>query len=131
MSARFRFVTFILVGGLAAAVNVATRALVSLVAPYTVAITVAFLVALVLAFTLNRIYVFRSAGSRTHQFGKFLIVNLAALVQIWAVSMLLARFVLPWIGEVWQPELVAHTVGVLSPVVTSYAAHKRFTFAHA
>ena len=131
MSGHRRFAAFLLVGGLAAVVNVATRALVSLVAPFGVAIASAFLVALFVAFTLNRIYVFQSAGSRTHEFGKFLVVNLAALLQIWAVSMLLARFVLPWIGESWDPELVAHTVGVLSPVATSYVAHKRFTFARA
>lgn len=130
MSARRRFITFILVGGLAAAVNIVTRAALSLIAPYSVAITLAFLVALTVAFTLNRLYVFGSLGNPTHQFWRFLVVNLAALVQIWAVSMLLARYILPWVGESWEPELVAHTIGVLSPVVTSYMAHKRFTFAH-
>ena len=129
MSARRRFVTFILVGGLAAAVNIVARAAFSLVAPFSVAITLAFFIALTLAFTLNRIYVFGNLGNRAHQFWRFLVVNLAALVQTWGVSMLLVRYILPGIGEGWQPELVAHTIGVLSPVVTSYVAHKHFTFA--
>jgi len=40
----------------------------------------------------------------------------------------LARWVLPSIGIVEHAEALAHLVGVLVPVVTSYFGHKRWSF---
>jgi putative flippase GtrA len=63
-----------------------------------------------------------------HEYIRFAIVNIGALVQVWLVSVGLARWLLPAISWTYQPELVAHTIGVLSPAVTSYYGHKLFTF---
>ncbi len=128
MSARGRFAAFIVVGGFAAAVNIGARVLFNLAVSYEVAIVLAFPVALSAAFILNKIYVFRSTGDLTAQFVRFLAVNLVALAQVWAVSMILDRLLFPKIGLVWHTEFLAHVLGVLSPIVTSYVAHKRYTF---
>jgi putative flippase GtrA len=55
-------------------------------------------------------------------------VNLLALVQVWLISVGLVRLVFPAIGFIWQAETMAHAIGVVSPVITSYFAHKYYSF---
>jgi len=62
------------------------------------------------------------------QAGKYLVVNLLALLQTFLISMLLARWVLPAVGIIEHAEALGHLVGVLVPVVTSYFGHKFLTF---
>lgn len=124
-----RFFTFILVGGGAAAVNVLSRALFSLWFPYSVAIVLAFVCGLTLAFCLNKALVFRDAVNPVRsQATWFLVINLAALVLTFSISMLLARIIFPAIGLTWHAELIAHAIGVCAPVVTSYVAHQKLSF---
>ncbi len=68
-------------------------------------------------------------GRASRQTLRFALVNLVALAQVWVVGVGLARIVFPKIGFVWHAELVAHIIAVLSPVLTSYFAHKHFSFA--
>lgn len=124
-----QFIGFVLVSGIAGAANFGSRFLFSLLLPYTVAICAAFVVGLTTAFLLNRRYVFSdSLQSKQSQALRFLAVNLVALVQTVLVSLLLARWLLPLIGWTWQPEAVAHAAGIAVPAVTSYLAHKHWTF---
>ena len=124
-----QFVLFALVGGIAALVNILARLGFSLVTPFEVAIVLAFPVALTVAFLLNRYFVFSATdGHAPSQYARFLLVNLVALVQVFVVSVLLARVIFPWAQFTWNAETVAHVIGVLSPIVTSYALHKSFTF---
>ena len=124
-----RFGRFLLAGGFAAVVNIVSRIGFDLFMPYEVAIVFAYGIGLTTAFLLNRRFVFTSAGDdRTGQYLRFALVNLAALAQVWVVSVLFARVILPAIGWEWHAELVAHVIGVASPAVTSYYAHKWFTF---
>ncbi len=126
-----QFVSFMVVGGIAAAVNIASRILFSLAVSYEVAIVLAFFCGLVTGFLLNRAFVFRSAigGNTSRQAVRFTLVNLLALVQVWVIGVGLARFLFPRIGFSWHPELTAHAIAVASPIVTSYFAHKYFSFA--
>jgi len=55
-------------------------------------------------------------------------VNIAALAQTLLVSLALSGWILPWVGWRWQPESVAHVIGVIVPVFTSYLGHKRWSF---
>jgi putative flippase GtrA len=123
-----QFARFVLVGGFAAAINVLVRLLMSSVMPFEAAIVVAFVVALAVAFGLNRWLVFRTTGRAGQQFQRFLVVNLLALGQVWLISVALARWGLPAMHFTWHAETVAHVIGVASPVVTSYFAHKHFSF---
>lgn len=124
-----QFVGFVLVSGLAGLANFGSRFVFSLAMPYWAAICMAFVVGLTTAFILNRRFIFaRSTQSTRSQAWRFLLVNLAALVQTLAVSLLLARWLLPMIGWQWHPEALAHAVGIAIPAVTSYLAHKHWTF---
>ena len=63
------------------------------------------------------------------EYTRFALVNLAAVAQVWVVSVGLARLVFPAIGFTWHAEIVAHVIGVVVPVFTSYLGHKHFSFA--
>jgi putative flippase GtrA len=84
---------------------------------------------MVTAYVLARIFVFpRSGRSAPQEFLRFALVNVVSLTQVWAVSVGLAYHLFPAIGLAWQPELVAHVIGLASITVTSYYLHKHFSF---
>lgn len=126
---RHQFIRFILVGAIAAAANIGSRVFFSQFMNFEYAIVLAYFVGMTIAFALSRQFVFDGSENRIEgQIARFVIVNLIALVQIWIISVSLADYVFPFIRFTWRPEFVAHTIGVLSPVVTSYLGHKHFTF---
>jgi putative flippase GtrA len=124
-----RFLGFLAVSGFAAAVNFASRFAFDVLVPYAVAIVLAYLVGMATAFVLNRRFVFTDAGRPLHhQAGWFVVVNVAAVLQTLVVSLLLARWALPALGWTWEPEAVAHAVGIAVPAVSSYFGHRWLTF---
>jgi putative flippase GtrA len=123
------FVRFAIVGGLAALVNISMRLLFSQLVSFELAVALAFPFGLTTAYLLSRRFVFeRSEDSVSAQYMRFTSVNLFALLQVWGLSVGLANWLFPKLGFTWHAELVAHTIGVLIPVVTSYYGHKFFTF---
>lgn len=125
-----RFVKFVVAGLAAAAVNIGSRVVLSLFIPYSAAIVAAYIIAMAVAFTLYKLFVFEKSGRSSHgESFRFVVVNMVALVQVWLVSEALVRFVFPWIGWRWHAETVAHTIGVATPIFTSYLGHKHFSFA--
>jgi len=125
-----RFGLFLLAGGTAALANILSRIVFSLAMPYEVAIVVAYVVGMTVAYALNRSFVFEESGrSVADEYVRFTIVNLVAVAQVWIVSVGLARVVFPAIGFAWHAETVAHVIGVIVPVFTSYFGHKHFSFA--
>lgn len=128
---QIRFLKFVAVGGFAAAVNFGSRIGFSTYFPFSIAIVLAYLVGMGTAFVLNRLLVFRdSRGPVLVQASWFIAVNVFAVAQTLAISLLLARWLLPAIMWHWHPELLAHAAGVAVPVVTSYFGHKRFSFSN-
>lgn len=124
-----QFFLFILVGGFAAAVNLLSRMALSLLVNLELAIVLAFLLAMTVAYTLNRRFVFISSGRTVQdEYVRFGIVNLVALVQVFLITIGLDRYLFPMIGMEWHKTVIAHGIGVASPVFTSYLAHKLFTF---
>lgn len=124
-----RFVVFVAIGGVCSAINLGARLLINLVTGFEAAIVLAFLVAMTCAFVLNRWLVFTAgAGGWVRQYGRFALVNVLTLVQVFALTELFARVVFPGVGMRFHPETVAHAIGLLSPLLTSYWAHQRFTF---
>ncbi len=127
--ASVRLLRFVLIGGFASGVNLAARVAIDQLTSYEVAIVLAFPIALTTAFLLNRAFVFDVVtGNWKHQYWRFFLVNLATLFQILVVSLFFARLVFPAIDFAWHAELIAHGIGLVSPIPTSYWAHKRFTF---
>jgi putative flippase GtrA len=125
-----RFARFLLTGGIAAAVNVVSRYFLSMAMEYRWAVIAAYLCGMTTAWILSRLFVFEGSGrSRAEEYMRFGIVNVVAAAQVWAVSVGLAEYVFPAVGLTWHPEDVAHVIGVVIPVFTSYLGHKHFSFA--
>ena len=123
------FPRFLVAGGIAALANMGSRWLFDLALPYVPSIVLAYLVGMVTAFLLNRRFVFTGAGNALRQqVTWFTIINLLAVAQTLLVSVALAWYLFPWLGWRWHAETIAHVVGVVVPVFTSYLGHKRLTF---
>ncbi|KAA3498880.1 GtrA family protein [Rhizobium rhizogenes] len=123
------FVRFVLSGGIAAGVNVLSRAALSTITSYSAAIVIAYLIGMTTAYGLMKLFVFQESGRRPEaEYLRFGLVNVVALGQVWLVSVGLATWLFPLTGFGFHPETVAHVIGVLSPVSTSYFLHKYFTF---
>jgi len=127
---RRRFILFLGAGGAAAVVNILSRIVLNWAMPYEIAIVVAYLIGMTTAYLLNKRFVFAASGRNvTSEYLRFALVNLAAVAQVWIVSVGLARYVFPAAGFAWHAETVAHVIGVAVPVFTSYLGHKHFSFA--
>ena len=123
------FLVFVLIGGFSSVVNVTARILIDRFVSYELAITLAFVIGVTSAFLLNRLFVFKPIPTAVGgQFFRFLVVNLATLVQVIALSALFARLIFPATGMRYHPYTIAHGIGLVSPLFTSYWAHKHFTF---
>jgi putative flippase GtrA len=123
------FIRFLFAGGVAALVNVLSRLLYSEAVPYAPAVVLAYLTGMATAYVLNRLLVF-GAGDRgmPGEMLAFALVNLLAVAQTLAISLLLAYYVLPSVGVIERAETLAHVAGVIVPVFTSYVGHKYWTF---
>ena len=58
----------------------------------------------------------------------FILVNVFAVFQTWVISLLMARYFLPSAGWSYHSAEVAHGIGVIAPVFTSYFGHKYLSF---
>jgi len=126
---RRQFLLFLVTGGIAALANIFSRIALNLVMRYEIAVVVAYLVGMTVAFWLGRQFVFKPSGRAVHdEYVRFGIVNLVALAQVWVISVGLARLVFPAIGFAFHADTVAHVIGVIAPVFTSYLGHKYFSF---
>lgn len=127
---RWQFILFVLAGGIAAVVNILSRLVLNLVMPYEISIAVAYICGMTTAYLLNKMFVFAASGRQvSNEYMRFTLVNIVALAQVWLVSVGLARLLFPAIGFGWHSETVAHIIGVIVPVFTSYLGHKHFSFA--
>ncbi len=125
-----QFLAFLVTGGVAALANFGSRIAFSHWMPFSAAVIAAYCVGMCTAFVLARAFVFKASTQSTHKSAMFFVlVNLLAVAQTWAVSMALLKWVLPALGiTAFAPE-IAHAVGVVVPVFTSYLGHKRWSFA--
>jgi protoporphyrinogen oxidase/putative flippase GtrA len=124
------FMSFLLVGGVAATVNILMRFVLNFWLNYHASILLAHLSGMIVAFMLNLRFVFPSArsGKRLRQFVRFTLVNVATLAQIWLISVGLAEHLFPAINFHWHAHDVAHCIGVIAPAITSFLCHKWFSF---
>lgn len=124
-----QFLAFLVTGGIAAAVNFTSRIVYNLWMDYSAAIVLAYLTGMVTAFVLARLFVFTGTGQSLRDSGlKFAAVNAVAVLQTWAVSVVLAYYVLPAAGITRFAAEIAHAAGVAVPVFTSYLGHKHWSF---
>ncbi|MFC5743962.1 GtrA family protein [Dyella tabacisoli] len=124
-----KFAYFAVAGGIAALFNFVSRIALSQIFTYPVSIVIAYLIGMVTAFLLNRAFVFPEGNESVHkQVGWFVAINALAVLQTLGISLLLAKWVFPTINFSFHPEMVAHAVGIVVPIFSSYIGHKKFTF---
>jgi putative flippase GtrA len=125
-----RIILFVIAGGIAAGVNVISRIALGFITTYELSIVLAYLCGMTTAYTLNKAFVFEPSGRPVREeYFRFAIVNLIAVIQVWIISVGLARFLFPELGFQWHGETVAHIIGVIVPTVSSYIGHQYFSFA--
>lgn len=124
-----QFLRFLVAGGIAAVANYGSRFIYNQWTSYEIAIILAYLTGMSVAFVLMRGHVFNAdVKALAPQIVNFIFINVLAVLQTLLISMLLAYWVLPAFGVTEHTEALAHLVGVLVPVVTSYFGHKYWTF---
>lgn len=120
---------FLLTGGFAAAVNFGSRIFYNQWIGFSSAVILAYLTGMVTAFVLAKLLVFTESQQSLKRSGAFFVlVNVVAIAQTWAISMGLAYYLLPRLGVMQHAREIAHAVGVAVPVFTSYLGHKRWSF---
>jgi|APCry1669189101_1035198.scaffolds.fasta_scaffold49671_2 putative flippase GtrA len=127
MSSQFFF--FLLTGGLAALVNFSSRIGYSWFVDYSTAIVLAYCTGMITAFTLAKLLVFPESRQSVHRSAfYFVLVNIVAAAQTWIISLGLAFYALPYIGiQHYVPE-IAHAIGLVAPIFTSYMGHNLLSF---
>jgi putative flippase GtrA len=124
-----QFLVFLLTGGTAAAINFGSRIIYNQWMGFSSAVILAYITGMVTAFVLAKLFVFKNSQQSVHRSAVFFIlVNLVAVLQTWAISMGLAYYLLPSLGVTLFAREIAHAVGVAVPVFTSYIGHKRWSF---
>lgn len=124
-----QFLAFLFTGGIAAVVNFCSRILFSRWMSFSSAVILAYVVGMVTAYVLAKLFVFKESRQSAHRSAAFFVlVNLIAVLQTWAVSLVLADYLLPAMGVTKFVQEVAHAVGVAVPVFSSYVGHKRWSF---
>jgi putative flippase GtrA len=124
-----QFALFVAVGLTAAILHWLARYALSRWLPFWLAVALAYGVGMAVAFALNRVLVFPGSRRRMGlQVRDFVIINLAFFPVVWGISLVLAGFVLPWLGVAAHREEVAHAVAIAIPVVATFLLHKFVTF---
>jgi putative flippase GtrA len=124
-----QFLAFLVSGGTAALINFGSRILYSQWLGFSAAVVLAYLTGMVSAFVLARLFVFSETTQPVHRSALFFtLVNVVAIAQTWAVSLFLARYLLPSLGVTSFVPEIAHAIGIVVPVFTSYLGHKRWSF---
>ena len=93
------------------------------------AVVLSYFFGMTIAYTLSKIFVFDDhKTSFTGSYVRFALVNVMSFCIVWTVSVGLAKIVLPLMQFHWHDEFIAHCIGVASPALPSYIAHRHFTF---
>jgi putative flippase GtrA len=123
------FSRFLFAGGIAAIVNFLSRIFFNLWFDFAISVYLAYIVGMVTAFFLKKQFVFtKGKQSLSHSIGFFILVNTAAFLQTLGVTMLFLFYVLPYLGILKMTHEIAHAIGIMAPVITSYFGHKKFSF---
>jgi putative flippase GtrA len=125
-----RFTLFVVLGGCAALVNWVSRFPLERIVSFPMSVAMAYMIGMVVAFTLFSQFVFPvSPQPLAQQIKFFILVNLAGIMQVFAVSMALVYCVFPAIGFAGVlTEPVGHGIAIGVPTISSYFGHRLLTF---
>mgnify|MGYP000539474371 CR=1 FL=1 len=123
------FFSFIFAGGIAALANFLSRIFLNNFFSFSISIFIAYCNAMLIAYFLMKLFVFKSSNTTYFKSSLyFIIINLLAVIQTLIVSLFLANFFLPSLNIQNNIYEIAHAVGIIIPVITSYYGHKFITF---
>ncbi len=124
-----QFIRFLFTGGFAACVNFGSRFFYNRLMDFGEAVLVAYATGMITAYILAKLFVFeKSIHTTTKEFFYFAVVNLAAVAQTYIVSIGLANYLFPFLSFDLYPKAVAHGIGIIIPVFTSFVGHKHLSF---
>ncbi|HRD70837.1 MAG TPA: GtrA family protein [Legionella sp.] len=124
-----QFLLFLMTGGTSVLVNFASRILYNYKFDFSTSIILAYITGMVSAYILGKCFVFKhSQQTFSRSLIYFVLVNLVGLLQTWGISLLLAYYILPRENIVDYPLAIAHAIGLIFPVFTTFLGHKYFTF---
>ena len=124
-----QFISFLFAGGIAALVNFGSRFFYNEFFSFGNAVILAYITGMITAFLLTKLFVFdKSAHSTKKEFFYFTLVNIVAIIQTYIISVGFAMYLFPMMGFEFYPEAVAHAMGVVFPVFTSFIGHKYLSF---
>lgn len=120
---------FILTGGTAAGVNFGTRIIYNHWMSFSLSVLCAYLTGMLTAFILAKLFVFKQSQQSLNRSAiYFTLINIIAVFQTWTISLGLINYVFPFIGLRSFVQEMAHGIGLIVPVFTSYFGHKHFSF---
>lgn len=123
------FFSFLIAGGIAAVVNFLSRFLYNVYFSYTVSILFAYITGMITAFLLTKFFVFeQSKNSTSKEFFYFTVINVLAVAQTILISLAFYNYIFPWLNFNFQTKAIAHAIGVVFPVFTSFLGHKHLSF---
>lgn len=123
---------FLLLGGLAAAINWIVRIPLSLIMPFSAAILLAYGIGMTFGFTFYRAYVFPgSSRPLLQQTLIFLVVNFVGAVVVLAVATLLLAAMVDTGWSAFVRQAVAHGLAIGIGAVFNFFGHKLLTFRNA
>lgn len=123
------FLLFLITGGIAAIVNFLSRIFYNQFTSFSLAIVLAYISGMITAFILAKVFVFQNTEQtlkRSILF--FCLVNGFAILQTWLITITLAYYIFPQLQINKFSHEMAHAVGVITPVFSSYLGHKYFSF---
>ena len=124
-----QFFSFLVTGGIAALANFGSRFAFNRYFSFELSVVFAYLVGMVSAFVLAKYFVFeKSQHSTRKEFFYFTLVNVAAIIQTYVISVGCAKYLFPKLQMIFYPEAIAHALGIAFPVFTSFIGHKKLSF---
>lgn len=124
-----QFTLFLVTGGVAATINFLSRIFYNKFTNFSLAIILAYITGMITAFILAKLFVFtETKQSLQHSILFFCLVNGLAILQTWFISILFAYYIFPILKMNLYPNEIAHAIGIIVPVFSSYLGHKHFSF---
>jgi putative flippase GtrA len=124
-----QFLKFLCTGGIAAIINFSSRFLYNIWFSFATAIILAYVTGMITAFILAKLFVFKNSPlSLRHSAFRFLLINLLAVLQTLLISLGLAFYLLPALGVTVMVKEIAHAIGIIVPIFSSYIGHKHWSF---
>ena len=127
MSLQFSY--FLISGAIASLMNWGGRFFFSQYFNFQTSVVLAFFIGLLSGFLLMRFFVFTGTKSSIKlQVIWYVVINMVALAQTFVVSLFMFKLIQSVVESRDFAEAIAHAVGVIVPVLTSFLGHKHFTF---